>query len=167
MLYILPTDEKLIATKFNTYFIDSVNDIIKNVQTQSFDLKVIDDNVSVQPPFTLDKFRVISMKKQVKTMKNVGGGENGVSTRIFKDIFSAVGNRVLDIINTSLANDVFPGELEMFCRFFGILWRLPVFYHFRIIDIAIPRPSLPVIYGRMTTGHFVLPSPIQITEKKK
>ena len=41
-------------------------------------------------------------------MKNVGGGENGISTKVLRDVFYVVGNRIIDIINTSLAKGVFP-----------------------------------------------------------
>lgn len=41
-------------------------------------------------------------------MKNVGGGENGISTKVLFDVCCAVGTRLLDVINRSLLNGDFP-----------------------------------------------------------
>jgi len=48
------------------------------------------------------------LKNIVKELKNVSGGENGISTKVFKDVIDFAANRMLDIINTSLTYGVFP-----------------------------------------------------------
>lgn len=57
------------------------------------------------------EFKQISMsglKTSVGSLKTVSGGTSGVSTKIFKDAFYVMGNRMLDIINASLNQGVFP-----------------------------------------------------------
>ncbi|XP_050306281.1 uncharacterized protein LOC126743294 [Anthonomus grandis grandis] len=44
----------------------------------------------------------------LKSMKNVGGGENGISKKVLCDVCSVAGNRLLNIVNTSLSSGVFP-----------------------------------------------------------
>lgn len=53
----------------------------------------------------MEMFESITMrdlKKHVKEMKNVGGGESGISTRVFRDIVDIAADRVLGIITTCL-----------------------------------------------------------------
>jgi len=48
------------------------------------------------------------MKNILADMKNVGGGESGISKKVLCDVCCVAGNRLLDIVNTSLCNGVFP-----------------------------------------------------------
>ncbi|KAK9872753.1 hypothetical protein WA026_019535 [Henosepilachna vigintioctopunctata] len=61
-------------------------------------------------------FREIDMstlKKYVKKLKKVGGGENGITTDIFRDFIMVAANRILDIVNVSLCYGEFPEEWKM------------------------------------------------------
>ncbi|CAH0549695.1 unnamed protein product [Brassicogethes aeneus] len=99
-----------IANKFNNYFVNSIVDIVSVIPKHH----AVASNVELSPVFhVFEKFQSVSMtemKKIIKTMKNVGGCESGVSKKVLCDICDVAGNRLLDVLNTSLYTGVFPEE---------------------------------------------------------
>lgn len=104
------TDEVLISKRFNEYFVNSIADIVSVIPQ----FNGVENTMTAISTFTeFSKFESVSLstiKKHVYGMKNVGGGETGISTSVLKDVFCVIGNRLLDIINTSLSAGVFPQE---------------------------------------------------------
>lgn len=78
-----------IANDFNVYFIESINQIVmKVVAKSSMDCNVVINNSEYD--VSLNKFDNITtseLKKFVKALKNVSGGESGISTKVFKDVW--------------------------------------------------------------------------------
>lgn len=102
-------DRSCIANQFNKYFVNSVADIINGIPPNAH-LEDVTEIVSGNKS-SIDVFKQISMadlKKHIKLMKQVGGDENGISTKVFKDVMDVAANRILDVINASLSSGVFP-----------------------------------------------------------
>lgn len=101
-------NELCIANKFNNYFVNSINSIVDNIPK----LPILDETtVTIKKYGEFRQFRTLSMqdmKKFLRNLKNVGGGECGISKAVLSDACAVVGNRLLDIINTSLSKGVFP-----------------------------------------------------------
>ncbi|KAJ8971063.1 hypothetical protein NQ317_002755, partial [Molorchus minor] len=104
------SNEQTISENFNQYFILSIHDIINEIN------KYHDHNdilTNVERHRTLSSFKLIDMSKLktiVKSLKNTSDLEDGISTKILKDAVLVIGNRLLDVINTSLQNGVFPSN---------------------------------------------------------
>ena len=102
------TSEKEIANKFNTFFLLSITDIIN-------DIEIIPDAHTMlifqEPKNTFNKFENIEMNELNKTIKNLAnknGTEEGITTEILKISQSAIGDRFLNLINTSMKQGIFP-----------------------------------------------------------
>ncbi|KAJ8983458.1 hypothetical protein NQ317_013333 [Molorchus minor] len=97
--------ELYIAEHFNTYFIDSIADIIQNIP--KYNMYVV-PKTEVQNKF--DNFQQIDMRylrKLISSLPNKTGSD-GIPTNIIKTSFEVIGNRFLDVINSSLQTGNFP-----------------------------------------------------------
>jgi NADPH-dependent 7-cyano-7-deazaguanine reductase QueF len=97
-----------IAESFNSYFVKSVEDIVKDIKNQC-DGKY--EEIKIEKINNFNEFctmDMLSFKQIVSSLKNCGGGEEGVTTSILKDVVDVVGNRLLDVVNTSLSKGIFP-----------------------------------------------------------
>lgn len=106
----LETNNQIISEKFNNYFINSITDITKNLPCNEKNHQVIIDKMD-EVQCTLDNFKTVEfaqLKKIVKQMKSKQSSVEGINTRILKLSFEAVGNRFLDVINSSIADGKFP-----------------------------------------------------------
>lgn len=107
------THEIDIANKFNKYFVDSIDSIIQSIPPAT---SVSTPEIIRVPNSIFSKFEKISMSKMkqfIKMLKNVGGGENGISKQVLCDAAYAVGDRLLDVINTSLSSGRFPESWKL------------------------------------------------------
>lgn len=103
------SDEKLIAVNFNKFFIDSINNIVKSIHPFNDHEYILNKIKSADDP--LSAFKSVNLrdvKMIVKNLKNTGGCDDGLSTKIIKCAFDAIGNRFVDVINCSLYSGVFP-----------------------------------------------------------
>lgn len=106
------TNNLIIANKFNEYFISSIADIIAGMPACPF--QNIHGNIfssSLNPDGVFSRFNPVTMselKITLKNLKNVGGGESNISKKVLCDVCDVAGNRLLDIINSSLTAGVFP-----------------------------------------------------------
>lgn len=96
------TEASEIANSFNHYFVESVNNIVTEIQSSdSFNLS---DDVSSS---SFSKIDMKELKKYVMLLKKTSGPD-GITTNIFKDAFDVMRNRLLDLVNTSLEYGTLP-----------------------------------------------------------
>lgn len=98
-------NESDIAENFNVYFIESISDIIQNIQKYNeYEMKDIGGENK------LYEFKQIEMSqlRQIVTGLPNKMGSDGISAQIIKTSFQAIGNRFLNVINSSLQTGVFP-----------------------------------------------------------
>lgn len=107
-------DEYLICESFNSFFLDSLNNILHSIQKHHDNNYVLRN---IQPAQnTLNTFNAVdmaSLKKSIHNMPNKGSDINGITTKVLKLAFDAVGNRLLDILNVSLRYGVVPKEWKV------------------------------------------------------
>lgn len=104
----LEKNEETIANKFNIYFLKSIEELVTNANQNQMDeilSKMIKCDVK------LDKFKQLEfceLKKIVKEMKKKNSSVDGITTNILQYAFEVIGERFLQLINTSLENGCFP-----------------------------------------------------------
>ena len=104
------SDTRMIAIEFNRFFLESINVIATNI------IKCNDDEHTlgkIDTKSIFDSFNTITLyelKKIVNNLKNTSEDEDGISTKILKDTFQIIGNRLLDVINESLSTGILPSE---------------------------------------------------------
>lgn len=107
---IIINDDLSIACHFNRYFIAIICDIVSGIpKFPSQSAPLASSSFSVSNVFSV--FKQISMREMkniIKDMKNVGGGESGISKKVLCDVCEICGNRLLDVLNASLIKGVFP-----------------------------------------------------------
>lgn len=104
---ILETKESSIAEKFNLYFIESIDSIIRsiNIQRNNY-VQGCEENIS-----TFEEFEKITMKQLreiIYALKETTDPEYMISMKVVKDAFEVIGDRFLDMVNTSLTYGIFP-----------------------------------------------------------
>ncbi|KAL3288883.1 hypothetical protein HHI36_003329 [Cryptolaemus montrouzieri] len=78
-------EASLIATKFNNYFVKSIDNIVTLIPKFKHEEEILN---KIQNKVVLNKFNVISMnelKKIVNNLNNTSSEEDGISTRVLKD----------------------------------------------------------------------------------
>lgn len=102
-------EEADIADRFNKYFLYSIDNIIMNIRRPQNVMPFNAGTTVHNGTFNnFEKLTMLKMKQIVKHLKNIGGGESGISKHVLCDVVYAVGNRLLDVINTSLSDGVCP-----------------------------------------------------------
>lgn len=115
------TDNLDIANKLNSYFIKSIEEIIKSIGTindtdeiqlnikNTIDLEQFKRN---NDTCKLDSFHKLSIKELdfiVRNLKNNGGGtSDGITAKLLKDAYPTIRYNLLNIVNASLQEGVFP-----------------------------------------------------------
>ncbi|KAJ8969745.1 hypothetical protein NQ317_009579 [Molorchus minor] len=97
-----------IAEKFNIQFIDSIKDIVNNINKYKNSETIIQE---IKTHNSIDKFEEVTMQKLkhfLKTLKYSANLETGINTNILWDCCECVGNWILDVINESLSSGNFP-----------------------------------------------------------
>lgn len=100
-----------IAEEFNKYFVNSINEIVSSIPKYSPQDGIT--YVSRGTNYSFSKFKPLSMtdfKGMLGELKNVGGGMSGISTKVLRDVCCVAADRLLNVINTSLANGEFPDK---------------------------------------------------------
>lgn len=96
-----------ISDRFNTFFIQSIDDVLNEIDTQNDDEADI-EQVQIE---ALKKFTEIShdeMDVIIRNMENKKGTEEGISTEILKMAWKSVGREILMVINRSMQEGIFP-----------------------------------------------------------
>ena len=100
-----------IATKFNDYFITSIENISNSIQTGAKD----SDNITSDPDRGWTGFEISDiqmLKKIVFDMENKGSPDE-INVKFIKEYFEEIGDNVLYIINESLSKGEVPDELKV------------------------------------------------------
>ncbi|CAH1995275.1 unnamed protein product [Acanthoscelides obtectus] len=113
-----PNDQKVIsrceveiADNFNFYFVSSICDIVKSIQS---DIIYVDNDLSCDA-VTFLKFRSISfdeLKEFILSFENKTYGEDILNIKLVKNTLHSISHVILNFINTSLAYGVFPDALK-------------------------------------------------------
>lgn len=102
-------DEKGICEAFNDYFIDSIEEISRDIikdNNYNFAIENIKENELIWTEFkTID---IGTLRKYVYMMPNKNSDMDGITTKILKIAFEAIGNRINDVINCSLETGTVP-----------------------------------------------------------
>lgn len=104
----LEREKVVIAEKFNTYFLRSLNEIVI-IPNQKQMNDVLGNMVKCE--CRLEKFRPLGfaeLKTIVKSMNNKKSSVDGITPYVLKLAFDAIGNRFLQLINDILERGCFP-----------------------------------------------------------
>lgn len=108
------SDNQTVSEKFNSYFLDSICQLCTNNNGNN-----IIDNDSLKKINTnckFESFKIVEMnelRKVVGRMKNKESSVNGINTRILKLAYEIIGDRFLQVINTSLQSGRFPTNWKL------------------------------------------------------
>lgn len=101
-----------IADKFNLYYIQSVNDIIKSIDSNNIPSASRKTSYVIENKGEIGKFEIITMKQLeeiVKKLPKKKGTEKGITSDILKAVFHVIKEEFSDI-NKSLSEGCFPEE---------------------------------------------------------
>lgn len=104
-------NEELISMEFNNFFINSITEIIEDLN-KDYDNGNEDilENVTISSNY-FEKFTTVTMcslRKCIQNLPNKTSSTNGITTKILKSAFEIIGNRLLDVISTSLETGEVP-----------------------------------------------------------
>lgn len=102
-----------ITDKFNLYYIQSVNDIIKSIDSNNIPSTSRKASYVIGSKGEMEKFEIITMKQLeeiVKRLPKKKGTEEGITSDILKAVFYVIKEEFSDIINKSLSEGCFPEE---------------------------------------------------------
>lgn len=101
--------DKEIAEKFNNYFLHSIEDITLSLN-KSNNCDYILENMN-KPSSQLSNFKKLNfneLKTIVRNLNNKKSSVDGINNKILKLSFEGIGDRFLQVINTSMEKGVFP-----------------------------------------------------------
>lgn len=105
----LESDSNIIADKFNTYFIESINNISNSIVTNS-NILLLDELTEHTSIF---KFRQITINELIIICKRINNKSAfNLNIKIFLDCFDIIGPIIVKIINLSFARGEFPSNLK-------------------------------------------------------
>lgn len=103
------TGDYQICEAFNEYFLESIKEITGDIINKNGNEHIL-NNIVVND-VSWQNFRILSMsdlRKILKQMPNKNSNVDGITTKILKTAFEAIGNIMLHIINTSLQEGEVP-----------------------------------------------------------
>lgn len=110
------TDPNLICEMFNKYFLDSIKTIINTVK-MNIQVDNIDPLCHVETAankFTnFKRLTMAHLKDIINSIPNKNSSTDDISIKILKLSFEVVGNRLLDILNTSLSEGSVPDKWKI------------------------------------------------------
>lgn len=101
----LISDSKVIANRFNDYFITSINEIHKSIDIVS--APVYYSQVSVNNIFNFKPITFEAMYSAMKSIETFSGVDN-INIKVIKDSFELISVPLINIFNESLKKGVFP-----------------------------------------------------------
>lgn len=105
----LESDSNIIADKFNTYFIESIDNISNSIVTNS-NILLLDELTEHTSIF---KFRQITINELIIICKRINNKSAfNLNIKIFLDCFDIIGPIIVKIINLSFARGEFPSNLK-------------------------------------------------------
>lgn len=100
------SDEKRIAEKFNSYFLNSISDISSEIQDaeepEELKEQYTDWRLYGFTPITLEKLRSLIWSLEAKA------GSDDISAKVLQDAFEVIGRPLMDVINESLETGKLP-----------------------------------------------------------
>ena len=105
----LITDSKLISDEFNTYFVESIEQISAIIIPDKTHIETL-ETIEISN-CTMDNFKQLEMRqlrKHVKQLKNKQSSVDGINMKILKSSYQSIGDRYLQLINNSLNTGTFP-----------------------------------------------------------
>lgn len=109
----LEKEETKIAERFNDYFLDSVNDLARDVCAAEAE-GVLNNIETSEDKF--DEFKQLELRelrKIVKNLKNKNSSVDGINVKVLKLAFEVIGDKFLQVINSSLENGSFPAQWKL------------------------------------------------------
>lgn len=102
-------DHVNITNRFNTCFIESINETIPQVD---FD----DSEVVYSPDVELKQFKAITRDQLLKTVKSIKPTStvDNISVKVLLDTFDVIGGTLLNVINDSLRTGIVPDTFKIF-----------------------------------------------------
>lgn len=102
-----------ISESFNNFFINSITEIVENIVPSKTHQESI-DHISVS--CKMEKFCKLEMSELrtiVNTLPNKESNTDGITVKILKAAFETIGDKILNLINTSLENGEFPKNWKL------------------------------------------------------
>lgn len=100
-------DRKQIANKFNIFFYDSLKDIVYSSNNKT-DIEIVLNPVNFKEEFlNFNKITMSELNQVIKSLKKTTDLELMIPGSVYIDAFNIIGNRFLDVVNTSLCSGVF------------------------------------------------------------
>ena len=107
------SEAQKIAEYFNNYFIGSISDIIKTINPE----QSINNVVSKVPFYRhfshFKQLEMIEFKTIIKELSKKGGRMEGITYEVLNDSSKVIANQMLDVINSSLNEGIFPEEWKI------------------------------------------------------
>lgn len=100
--------EKDICERFNEHFLNSIDEIVKNIHPSKTHVESISH---IESDKNLEEFCMIEMselRKTISNMKNKESNIDGITVQILKYAFETIGDKILNLINKSLRKGTFP-----------------------------------------------------------
>lgn len=98
------SDSCIIANKLNNYFIDSINNIVKEINCDDDSNDSFIDEISVNNAVwdTFDKVSCLGLEKIINNLDSNKGSKKGINSSLVKLIWKAKCDLIMYMINTSL-----------------------------------------------------------------
>nr|CAI5862253.1 unnamed protein product [Callosobruchus analis] len=107
-----PKSDDSIRSTLNTFFVDSINNIMSSIPQSSSNLESMEFCKSIG---NLTHFPIITMnmlRKTIMQLNSKATGDEVLTVRLMKELFDTIGYPLLNIINTSLQNAILSSELK-------------------------------------------------------
>lgn len=102
------SDKTIIANKFNSYFIESINNISNWILSLNMDYSALQETY---PNFKFSQITTRDLYYICKKIKNKKDPTN-LNIKIVLDCFSVIGTSIVKIINGSFSSGEFPGNFK-------------------------------------------------------
>lgn len=99
-----------ICENFNRFFIESIENIVKNFTPHKTHIELVQP---IQIDTKMEHFNKLTMselRKIVKKMTNKESNTDGITVNIVKLAFETIGDKILNLVNSSLQYGIFPNE---------------------------------------------------------
>lgn len=104
-------ENESIPDRLNFYFINSLINIVKDINAPEFvNINIASHDTNNLPHFT--KINLIELKKLIKTEKCTSSPDE-ITALLVNELFQVVGYPLLHIVNSSLEKGIFPDELKI------------------------------------------------------
>lgn len=107
------SDKSIIANKFNHFFSSVGKQLQEKIQHTDNDPLEFINNANIVETNDIDLITAAELTDVIKSMKNVGGGVDGINAKIFKATYESILHKLTYFINICLRNGRFPDNLKI------------------------------------------------------